>query len=66
MRRKDAVSLAGKLEGARVKHAEVVPERERGRRHEVFVLELGFRGQQRDVRLEVPLSQVRARGPLVG
>jgi hypothetical protein len=61
MRRRDAVALAGELEGARVKHAEVAVEWERGRRLEVFVLELGLRGQ----RLEVPLSQVRARGPLV-
>jgi hypothetical protein len=40
MRRKDALSLAGELEGARVKRAEVAVEWERGRRYEVFVLGL--------------------------
>jgi hypothetical protein len=65
LRRKDAVALAGGLEGARVKRAGVEVQWERGRRFEVLVLELGFRGQRRDVRLEVPLAQVRARGPLV-
>jgi hypothetical protein len=65
LRLKDAVALAGGLEGARVKRADAEVQWERGRRFEVFVLELGFRGQHRDVRLEVRLSQVRASGPLV-